>query len=254
MPDRSELSSEQFEQHLSQIATSWTVLFQAHTGSGDEAAEALQCLLERYRAAVYRYLLASVRNTEDADELFQEFALRLVRGDFKRADPQRGRFRQFLKTTLYHLVVDSRRRRRLTSLGPDTPEPAAEASSMAESDREFLAVWQAELMNMAWAALARVERETGEPLHTILCFRTDHPDMRSPQMAEQLSRLLGKAVSDVWVRKRLSTARQRFTELLLDEVERSLERPTRDDLEQELIDLGLLEYCRDALERRFGRE
>jgi RNA polymerase sigma-70 factor (ECF subfamily) len=253
MTGQPEMSVEQLDQHLSQIATSWTVLFQAHAGSGDEAARALQQLLERYRTAVYRYLFASVRNAEDADELFQEFALRLVRGDFKRADPQRGRFRQFLKTSLYHLVVDHRRRRRLAPLGPDTPEPAAEADSTAESDREFLVVWQAELMNLAWAALSRFERETGEPLHTVLRFRTDHPDMRSPQMAEHLSRLLGKDVSDVWVRKRLSGARQRFTELLLDEVERSLERPTRDELEEELIDLGLLEYCRDALERKRGQ-
>ena len=44
-----------------------------------------------------------------ADEMFQEFALRLVRGDFRNADAARGRFRFFLKTALYHLVVDAQR-------------------------------------------------------------------------------------------------------------------------------------------------
>jgi hypothetical protein len=37
---------------------------------------------------------------------------------------------------------------------------------------------------------------------------------------------------------------------LLDEVRHSLENPEADHLEEELIELGLLEYCRPALERR----
>ena len=38
--------------------------------------------------------------------------------------------------------------------------------------------------------------------------------------------------------------------LLLDEVTHSLERPAAEELEQELVELGLLDYCRPALERR----
>ena len=61
---------------------------------------------------------------------------------------------------------------------------------------------------------------------------------------------IGKAVTPEWVRKRLHVAREKFTDLLLDEVARSLEDPAAEDLEQELIDLGLHEYCRAALARR----
>ena len=242
----------QLDQHLSEISTVWTVLFQAHAGPADAAGAAQRQMLQRYSSAVYRYLLAAVRSPEVADDLFQEFALRLVRGDFKRADPERGRFRDFLKTSLYHLIVDHGRRqqRRPLTLSPDHPEPAGEPPPEAASDREFLAIWKSELMRRAWEALAQVERQTGQILYTVLRARADHPELRSPQMAEQLSRQLGKPVSAVWVRKRLFLAREKFTDLLLEEVARSLEQATLEDLEQELADLELLDYCRPALERR----
>src|SRR5262249_2324911 len=150
---------ESINQRLSQLTTKWTVLFQAHTGSAEAISAAQQRLLERYTPAVYRYLLASVRDPDVADELFQEFALRLIRGDFKRADPERGRFRSFLKTTLYHLIVDHQRRKRLVQLPADAPEPAAEGESVVQSDREFLAIWRSEVMNRAWEGLDQVERQ-----------------------------------------------------------------------------------------------
>jgi RNA polymerase sigma-70 factor (ECF subfamily) len=247
------MNEAQLDEHLSQIATAWTLLFQAHNAPAEAATAAQQLLLERYSAAVYRYLLGAVRRPDVADDLCQEFALRFVRGDFKRASPEKGRFRQFVKTALYHLVVDYQRsqQRRPVPLRPDSPEPAAEAPE-AESDKAFLAIWRAELMSRTWSALAEVERSTSQPLHTVLRFRMDNPDVRSPQMAEQLSARLGKPVTAEWVRKRLFLAREKFTDLLLDEVARSLGDPSADEVEQELIDLGLFDYCRAALERRGG--
>jgi RNA polymerase sigma-70 factor (ECF subfamily) len=241
-----------FDQHLSQISTAWTMLFAAHAGGTRTVGAAQGQLLQRYSAAVYRYLVAAVRDSDIADELFQEFALRFVRGDFKRADRERGRFRDFLKTALYHLIVDHQRKqqRRHLSLTPDAPEPTAKRDSDSEVDQDFMAIWRAELLDRAWEGLAEIERQTGQPLHTVLRWRTDHPEMRSPQMAEQLAARVGKAVTAEWVRKRLFVARERFTDLLLEEVARSLESPTAEMLEQELLDLGLFEYCRAGLDRR----
>lgn len=246
------MNESELNQHLSQISTAWTAVLEAHFGEGDAVGEAQQRLLQRYSAAVYRYLLAAVRDPDAADELFQEFALRLVRGDFKRVDPLRGRFRHFLKTSLYHLIVDHQRRqqRRARPLSADSAEPAAEAPSEADSDREFQTIWRAELMARTWEALARHDRATGQHLYTVLRFRTDHPEVRSPQMAEQLAPEVGKPLTAEWVRKRLFHAREKFTDLLLEEVAQSLANPAVDRLEEELIDLGLLDYCRAALERR----
>ena len=51
-------------------------------------------------------------------------------------------------------------------------------------------------------------------------------------------------------RQTLHRARKKFAEHLLCEVAHTLESPTQGRLEQELADLGLLEYCRPALERQ----
>src|SRR5438128_969371 len=102
----------QLHQRLSQISTQWTMVFQAHQGSADAVSKAQQQLLERYSGAAYRYLLGAVRDPDVAAELCQEFALRFVRGDFRRASPERGRFRNYLKTALIHLVSDYPNKRR----------------------------------------------------------------------------------------------------------------------------------------------
>jgi hypothetical protein len=73
--------------------------------------------------------------------------------------------------------------------------------------------------------------------------------MRAPQLAEELTVQLGRRFTAVAVRQILHRARHRFAALLLDEVAHSLKNPTADKLAEELAELGLLEYCRPALEQ-----
>jgi RNA polymerase sigma-70 factor (ECF subfamily) len=236
---------------LSRINTQWTLVFQANTGAADDAMRAQQELMQRYCGAIYRYLLAAVRDPNVADDLSQEFALRLVRGDFHRADPNQGRFRDFLKTTLYHLIVDHQRRkgrRRHEALAPDTPEPAVDKVDLP-SDQEFLSRWREELLNRTWDSMAALEKETGQPFYTVLRFRAENPATRSSEMAKRLQERLNKPLTDVGVRQALHRAREKFADLLLEEVARSLQTRAADRLEQELIDLDLLPYCRTALAR-----
>jgi RNA polymerase sigma factor (sigma-70 family) len=239
------------DEHLSHLATLWTVVEQAHQGTAGEVEPAQRRLLDYYGPAIHRYLLGAVRNIDLADDLFQEFALRLVRGDFRKADRQRGRFRQFLKTALYHLVIDAHRRQQRQALPlAEGHEPAAAEPSQAESDVQLLQAWRAELMARTWEKLEAEDQQNKQHLYLVLRFRRDHPEVRSPEMAEQLGPLVGKPISAGWMRKRLLMARERFTDLLLDEVVRSLDEPTEEELEQELIDLELFEYCKSALQRR----
>jgi RNA polymerase sigma-70 factor (ECF subfamily) len=236
--------------HISQIETLWPVLMQAHGGRSDEVTAAQQQFLLRYRQAVYRYLVACLGDPDAADELWQEFSLRFVRGDFRNANPEKGRFRDLLKTALYHLIVDyhKRRNRAMAQLAPDAPEPAAPMESTIDSDRQFLDTWRANLLARTWEALAEEERRTNRPMHTVLHFRAAHPELRSAQMAVELSSRLGKEVSADWVRKWLHAAREKFAEFLLQEVRASLRDQSPDAVEQELIDLELYQYCKVAVD------
>jgi RNA polymerase sigma-70 factor (ECF subfamily) len=245
------MTNDEAGRHISQIETIWPVVRQAHDGAPDEVNAAQQVILQRYRPAVYRYLRACLGDGDAADELCQEFSLRFVRGDFRNANPEKGRFRDLLKSALYHLIIDyhKRAKRGMPQLGSESPEPAADPDSMLDCDRQFLIAWRADLLNKAWEALATEERRSNRPLHTVLHFRAAHPDMRSVQIAEQLSERLGKEVSADWVRKWLHTAREKFSELLLREVAASLRDPEPDSVVQELIDLELFEYCKVAVDR-----
>jgi RNA polymerase sigma-70 factor (ECF subfamily) len=189
------------DQHLSQMETHWTAVFQAHQDRSVEAAEAQAELVLRYGGAVHRYLLASLRDVDAADELAQEFALRFLRGDFKNADPGKGRFRDFLKRSVARLMIDYHRARRAR------PRPLE-----------------------------------------VLRLRVASPELNSLQLAERLSQRLGRPVKSGWIRLNLHRARDMFVKSLIDEVKRSLgAHPDR--LEDELSELGLLEYCRSVLDR-----
>lgn len=235
---------------LSRISTLWSLVCEAHGGTG-AARTAQEKLLERYGGAVRRYLLGAVRDPDTADELFQEFAVRFLNGNLAGADPERGQFRGFVKGVLFHLVADFyKRRQRHTPLPADTPEPMAGPPSLLDSEREFLTSWRDELLARSWAALKDGEQHTGQPWFTVLRFRADHPEMRSQHMAEALSRSMGKPLSAAGVRQMLHRARDKFTELLLDEIVQSLSEPTQERIDQELIELGLAEYCRPAANRQ----
>ena len=81
---------------------------QGPTQSRSESAQAE--VLKRYCAAIYRYALKALGDADLADEACQEFAMRFVRGDFRHADPDRGRFRDYVKTAVIHLLGEIRRR------------------------------------------------------------------------------------------------------------------------------------------------
>ena len=240
-------------ERLSQISTQWTLLARAKGEPTDPEARAWAALMERYHEAAYRYLHAAARDPDVAAELFQEFALRFLRGDFRRADQSRGRFRDYLKAALRHLVAEHYRRagaHRAADVDPNEL-PAVVEEAGTESDEEFLAAWRKALLDRAWRALQDTERQGGAPYHTALRCHTDQPNLSSAKLAEQLTeRLQSKEpFTDAGVRKLIQRARDTLTDLIVEEVARSVPTQDRDRLEEELIDLGFHGYCQRALVR-----
>jgi RNA polymerase sigma-70 factor (ECF subfamily) len=196
-----------------------------------------------------------LRDPDAADEVFQDFALRFVKGRLRGAHPSRGRFRDFVKGVLAHLIADyyKSRPRPLQTLDSNCPDVAAPMATIDELDQAYIKSWRNELMLRAWDALHQIEKETGQPFYTVLRFRSEHANMASPQMAQELSVQLGRTLTDVSVRQTLHRARERYADLLIVEVNQLIETPSADQLEQELIELDLLDYCRPALQRRRDR-
>src|SRR5258705_8229152 len=106
------------------------------------------------------------------------------------------------------------------ALLPDRAEPIAEIPLDAELDLEFLSKWKEELIARTWEALQKNQEEEGPPYYTVLRCKTDQPDVRSAQLADQVSAQLGKAVTVESLRQLVHRARRRFAELLVEEVGR----------------------------------
>jgi RNA polymerase sigma-70 factor (ECF subfamily) len=249
------MDPKELAERLTRIQTRWTLVFRAHQGEGDATTAAQRELLLRYYGAVYRYLLGTLRDPDAAEELTQDFALRFLRGDFRGADPQRGRFRDFVKTAVRRLAIDWHRKQKHREKRPLALPDAggavvAENLDDARSDQEFRNGWREELLARTWQALAEAGGQAGAPYYAVLRCKTERPQMRSARLAELLSAELGRPLTEAGIRQTLHRARQRFADLLVEEVARSLQTEDAGELEAELVELGLLNHCRSALRRR----
>ena len=245
--------------HLSRITTLWSMLERAHEGDTRDIGAAQREIVDRYSGAAYRYLVACLRSPEAADEVFQEFALKVVKGGYRNATPERGRFRDYVKRSLGHLVADYfRRKKRNKPAGDAVALEAAGEVADADSDRltdidaTFTESCREELLERCWNALELVEATTGQALYSVLKFRAESPDANSQEMAESLTTRLKRErpLTAPGVRKMLQLAREKFASLLLYEVSQMIGSDSLDDLEAELIDLGLKRYCHTALTSR----
>jgi RNA polymerase sigma-70 factor (ECF subfamily) len=247
------------DKHLSDLETSWRKVQDAHQLVGDTGVTARNELLLRYYSAVRRYLLGMLHNAAEADELTQEFAVRFLRGDFRAADPRRGRFRDFIKTAVRRLVLTYWQRQKKEKEKGPLPLPEGDsdsgptASGSTDVDPIFDKAWREALLARTWKALFRFEELHGHPYYTVLRAKTEQPELRSTDLARQLSARLGKMHTEAGLRQMLHRARRRFAALLVTEVADSLPSPDSEAIEQELIELGLLDFCRQAMGRR-GRQ
>lgn len=241
------MPSDDLNHRLSQILTVWTVLRQAHEGPPDQARAALHLLVERYRGAVYRYLCRLLNDPIAADDLSQEFSLALLRGEMRNADPARGRFRHYVKSVLFHLVSKHRARAGRQPAFLDAESPVwHDLAAGGEGTNTFNESWRDELLARTWEAL----RQAQPTYHAVLAFRAANPALPAQEMAPALAGRLGKPLTPEAVRQILHRARTKFAELLLDEVAHSLDAPGQGAVEEELADLGLLEFCRPVLQQR----
>jgi RNA polymerase sigma-70 factor (ECF subfamily) len=241
------------EPRLAELSTQWNLVFESRTGTPEQVSLAMSRLMCRYAGAVHRYLLKALKDPDAAEELDQEFAVRFLRGDFRHGDPSRGRFRDYVKRAVQNLMKDYYRRRRRDGTVPIVPglsEPSALDDGLEQFDRQFLLSWRTDLLDRAWSGLDELERETGQPHHTILRLRVDEPGLTSNDWAARLAERLGRPVTPGAFRQALQRARREFALRLIAEVRASLEKPTGQSLEQELADLELLEYCRPYLKSR----
>lgn len=217
---------------LDQISTRWT-----------QIRDPLRFVM-RYSQAIRAYLTAILKDPDEAEEACQEFLARFLERGLDAASPDRGRFRDYLKVSVRNTALALVRRKHEVPVNP------AHFAALAaqEGDSAWDSQWQQVVLDKAWR-LVEVH-EHGSPTsmyYTALRLAVDHPMEKSEWLAGQAAQQLGREVTAAAFRKQLSRARQFFARLVLEEVAQTLTDPTRDALEAELADLGLLPYVREQL-------
>src|SRR5580700_11187269 len=98
--------------------TRWTLVVAAGAPHRKDARSALVSLCENYWYPLYAYLRRRGYSPEDAQDLTQEFLLRVLEGRYlDRADPEKGRFRSFILTSLKFFIADEADHRRALKRG-----------------------------------------------------------------------------------------------------------------------------------------
>ena len=219
--------------HLTDLQTSWTMIRMAHM-PGPSGQAAMAELIGRYHDAIHRYLKIKLRDTNLADEVFQEFWTKLLAHKLAGADNSKGRFRDYLRTVLQRLIIDHFRARKVQTL------PPGEILDPNVPDEDYDRVWREAVLHRAWLRLETFQAGTaGNRYASVLRLRRDYPGDSIDQIAERLSTEFQITVSPESFRKTLQRARAKFFDLLIMELKDTIHPGTDQEIEDEIQALGL---------------
>jgi RNA polymerase sigma-70 factor (ECF subfamily) len=217
---------------LEQISTRWP-----------QVSDPAQFML-RYAPAIERYLLALLRDAHAVEEVTQDLLLRVVQRHFVPEQVTRGRFRDYLKSVVRNAAFSHLRREAarpvvgaaVELLADDGDHPASAA------EREWVARWRQCLLERVWDDLDRHQRESpASRCYSVMRLTVDHREADSAALAKMVSEQAGEPVTAEAFRKQLSRARRLFARYLMRQIAATLERPSAELIEEELVELGLLD-------------
>lgn len=213
--------------------THWSEIQAARTSTPEHRNAVLDSLTRCYWKPVYHYLRARGHEDHEARDITQDFFVNVVLGRdlFAQADPERGRFRPFLLTSLKNYTHDWHRRAKTRRRAPaglvlsfdgwseserSQHEPTAPPHS---PDDVFNQRWAAVMLEQVLDRLRTLCDEAGLSVHLdIFRQRVIQPALEqvAPTPLETLAQQHG--LTPKQAANRGETIRRRFRRLLLDEV------------------------------------
>lgn len=207
--------------------TRWSLVLRAQAVDEDERRESLCELCRSYWYPLYALLRRSGRSVEDAEDLTQDFFIRLLDGRLIGvADPARGKFRTLLLKALRQLEVDGwrsdhalKRGGGVKALSIDRLEAEerllADESEGSSPELAFDRAWAAALMERTWERL----RERYDTPELAALFAELAPRLSGGGGGETLADVGARlGMAEDAVKKAFSRLRLRFGEALRAEV------------------------------------
>jgi DNA-directed RNA polymerase specialized sigma24 family protein len=219
--------------------THWSVVFAAAQEAAPAAQEALECLGKAYWPPVNSYIRGLGHPPADADDLTQQFFARFLGGKrYKLADRQRGRFRSFVLTSVKHLLVNEWERGSAQKRGGGVRPISLDAPLPGQDDRRpdfpdnqtaariYEYKWALAVLDEVRARLALEYAETGKAAVFVLLENFLPGGDGGSAHADAAAQL---GVAEGTVKSYLHRLRQRYRQLLRDEIARTVETPEEID-------------------------
>ena len=215
--------------------THWSVVLAAKRGSSETSRRALEQLCQSYWFPLYSYARRQGNSPEDAQDLTQDFFARfLARGYFGKADQERGKFRTFLLSSLKHFLTEEWRRANRQKRGgdqifvqfaPDDAENryASEPREELSPDRLYDRRWAEALLEKVLARLLKDYDSTGRMPVYVQLQQFLWGRQAEISYAEMGTRL---GMNEGAVKVAVHRLRQRFRDLLREEVLQTVEKPS----------------------------
>lgn len=226
--------------------TRWSRVRQAASSADPAAAQALAELCEAYWYPVYAFVRSSGKGPHDAEDLTQGFFARLLeKGILASADPDKGKLRNFLLTCLRRYLADEHDRAMaqkrgaavLVSFNPDWAEQAFATEPVDDltPDRLFQRRWALTVLEFSFQLLQEEFTAAGksalfDTVRPFLGFGPD-PEQRYEDIAAATGTPIGTLKTQVF------RLRQRWRELLFEQVAMTLDDPTAEAIKGELGEL-----------------
>jgi len=219
--------------------THWSVVLQA-----GQSSQALEQLCADYWRPLYAFLRRRGHDPHQAKDLTQAFFLSLLeRNDFGLVDRERGRFRTFLIVSLKHFLANTREREKAQKRGGHIAHVALEilGSDEYHGNEPAEALTPDQVYDRQWAlslldtVLRRLQCEFQAAGKRLLFDRLSPllTGEKSQITYAELAREFG--VTESAVKVTVHRMRQRYRELLREEVGRTVSAPNQ--IEDELGEL-----------------
>src|SRR3954447_15243775 len=223
--------------------TRWTMVFAAGDPHRKEARSALVALCENYWYPLYAYLRRRGYAADQAQDLTQDFFIRMLEGRYlDRADPEKGRFRSFLLTSLKFFVADEEDRQRAHKRGGGAVVSFEFSSGEDRYQREpahdetperiFERRWALAVLDRVVERLRNEFVQHGRPehFHRLKVFLLGQSDAPYASLAREMN------TSEEAVKVAIHRLRKRYRELFRQEIADTVVDPV--DVESELRHLA----------------
>ncbi len=226
--------------------TQWTMVRQAAGTDDALARKALAALCNSYWYPLYAYIRRTGASPHDAEDLTQGFFAHLIeKGILADADPSKGKLRTFLLACTRHYLADERDRAMAQKRGAavlvhfDSDEAekryVLEPIDHLSPDRLYQRQWALAVLSRSLEQLGEEYRAAGKEevfaeLRPFLGFGQE-----SKKQYDKVAKVLGMAVGTV--KSLVFRMRERWREILFDQVGATLDDPTPEDIRAELTEL-----------------